>query len=63
MGNCSTSNPVVPIPQKMSDSTMLDGNYRVEANWYNIVLVDGGKALLKESMGKTFVMNFYKAGA
>ena len=58
MVNCSTSNPVVPFNQKMSDSTLLDGNYRAEANWYSIVLVDGGKALLKESMGKTFDMNF-----
>ena len=58
MGNCSTSNPVIPIPQKMSDSTLVDGNYRVESNWYCIVLVDGDKALLKESMGNTFDMNF-----
>ena len=58
MGNCSTSNPVIPITQKMADSTLLDGNYKAEANWYNIMLVDGGKALLKESMGKTFDMNF-----
>ena len=37
--------------------SLLDGNYWVQKNWYSIEIVDGSKADIKESDGKTFDMN------
>ena len=41
--------------KKMS---LLDGKYRVEGSWYNMLEVDGDKAVLHEPTGNTYDMTF-----